>query len=325
MEELISVIVPVYNVKNYLTTCVKSIVAQSYGNLEIILVDDGSTDGSGNICDELVNFDKRIKVVHKVNGGLSDARNYGMKKSHGDFYAFIDSDDALHKDFFMELMNAQHKYNADIVACDMTLFSRYEELPQLYAMRHDIKAKLFIRDDALKEYFVPAEERIIHHGLCMKIYRRSLFDGLQFFKGKLHEDLYITYKLLDIANRTVYVDCPYYFYFQSNTSSICKNYGVKNFLDEAEAYRTIYTYFTKKNRITNELIHFLIVQYLLMLEKGYAIRNAAEIRSTRKSVVKWVDDNIKNCNHYGRIKRNIIRIGLRDIRIYSWLKKLRGR
>ena len=325
MDTLISVIVPVYNVKQYLETCVNSILDQTYKYLEILLIDDGSTDGSGELCEIIKDKDSRISVYHKANGGLSDARNYGIEKSKGDFYAFIDSDDALHKDFFRELMAAQKESCSDIVACDMTLFNNQDELQDLFMMTNTTSRRVYSKEDALKEYFSPAAGRKIHHGLCMKIYSRHLFDELRFEVGRLHEDLYITYRLIDNANSLVYVDCPYYFYFQNNTGSICKNYGVKNYLDESEAYTRIYRYFKGQNRVSDELLHFLIIQYLLMFEKAYDIRKMEEISVADKEAKKWVKNYIGKCTHFGIIKKLLIKMSLRDIRIYSVLKKIRGR
>lgn len=323
-KKLISVIVPVYNVKKYLEQCVYSIVSQTYDELEILLIDDGSTDGSDKLCDEIKKIDKRIYVYHKENGGLSDARNFGIERSKGDFYAFIDSDDALHKDFFRILIQTQEKYDADIVGCDMSLYQSVEELPQLFDMEYVSSEKVFDSKGALSEYFLPSGKRIIYHGLCMKIYNRELFRNVRFDVGRLHEDLYITYRLLDMASKVAYVDAPYYFYFQNNTGSICKNYSVKNYLDEAEAYRRIYNYFELNNRVSDELIHFLIIQYLLMFEKGYNIRNDMDIKKLQKQLQKWVRDNIKRCNSFGTIKKMLILISLKNIKFYSFLKKIKN-
>lgn len=325
MDELISVIIPVYNVEEYLEICVGSVVKQTYDKLEILIIDDGSADSSGKLCDELELTDARIKTYHKENGGLSDARNYGMERAHGNFYAFIDSDDVLHEDFFLELMKAQHNYDADIVACEMTLFHDKDELFQLFAMHHSVRAKKFSREEALNEYFSPIGDRCIHHGLCMKVYKKELFHNLRFEKGKLHEDLYITYKLLDSSDKVVYVDCPYYFYYQNNAGSICKNYGVKNFLDESEAYRQIYSYFEERNRVSEELIRFMIIQYLLMLEKGYRIRRLPEIQEESRHIKWWVGCNLKKCSYFGMVKRILIHLTLSEIRIYMFLKKIWGK
>ena len=115
--KLLSVIIPVYNVKPYLEKCVESIVDQTYHNLQIILVDDGSTDGSQTICDELAQKDSRIVVIHKENGGLSTARNVGMDRAKGDYIAFVDSDDWLERNMYEVLINQLEAHDADLVAC----------------------------------------------------------------------------------------------------------------------------------------------------------------------------------------------------------------
>ena len=117
MDELISVIIPVYNVQAYLVRCVDSVINQSYDNLEIILVDDGSSDNSSQICDELALKDRRIKVIHKTNGGLSDARNVGLEKSVGDYILFVDSDDFIHQEMVEKMYGIIQKNETDIVVC----------------------------------------------------------------------------------------------------------------------------------------------------------------------------------------------------------------
>ena len=117
MDKLISIIIPVYNVSKYLDKCVKSILLQTYSNLEIILVNDGSTDGSGVLCDELKKTDKRICVIHKPNGGLSDARNAGLDIATGDYIGFVDSDDYVEPDMFQILLENAMKYDADVSGC----------------------------------------------------------------------------------------------------------------------------------------------------------------------------------------------------------------
>ena len=118
LNNKISIIVPVYNVQNYLKYCLDSILNQTYKNLEIILVDDGSTDECGKICDEYSNIDDRIKVIHKINGGLADARNVGLKHATGNLIGFIDSDDCIYPTFYEELYNLMQKYNSDIAECE---------------------------------------------------------------------------------------------------------------------------------------------------------------------------------------------------------------
>ena len=135
MENLISVIVPVYNVEKYLDKCINSLINQSYNNLEIILIDDGSTDNCGEICDKYALKDNRIKVIHKKNEGLSAARNLGISISKGDYIIFIDSDDWVDKEILLKLLNLIKKYNSDIAVCDYLLTydeNEYIEKEEIY-------------------------------------------------------------------------------------------------------------------------------------------------------------------------------------------------
>ena len=131
MKKLVSIIVPIYNVEQYLDRCIESLVTQSYINLEIILIDDGSKDTSGDICDLWAQRDKRIRLVHKENGGLSDARNKGLDIATGDIISFIDSDDYISKYFYEKLINIMEQTDSDIVECQFKKFNENERVNYL--------------------------------------------------------------------------------------------------------------------------------------------------------------------------------------------------
>ena len=175
MNPKISIIVPVYNVEQILRYCVDSICKQSFTDFEVLLIDDGSKDTSGKICDELLLMDSRIKVFHKQNGGLSDARNFGIEKACGDFLLFIDSDDVLHEDFCKVLIELQEKYNAEITSTDLVNFYDCSEIEILNSKVYNQEEFVYNSVDILKEYFNPKNERKIYHGLCMKLYKKELF------------------------------------------------------------------------------------------------------------------------------------------------------
>lgn len=316
----ISIIVPVYNVENYLNFCVNSLKHQTYGNLEILLIDDGSTDSSGKLCDKLKEIDNRISVYHKKNGGLSDARNFGIEHSNGDFFLFIDSDDALHPDFCKVLMDAQEKYSADIVSTKMTLFSDYKIIPELDKKSYQYSAKVFYDDEILQEYFAPKESRCIHHGLCMKLYKRELFTNLRFEVGRLHEDLYITHKLLNLSHCFVFIDLPYYYYFQNNSNSICKNYKPKNFIDECDAITLMLVTYKDNPKIQPYLNRFVSDHCLYLIDRYYAdIKNKNELKDKKNQLVKWVKKYLfsnKNISTEYKIKK-IIRLHIP--RLYSFI------
>lgn len=178
MKELISVIIPVYNVEKYLNKSIESVIKQTYKELEIILVDDGSTDSSGKICDEFAQKDDRIKVIHKKNGGLSDARNAGISEAKGKYLGFIDSDDYIDKNFYEILYNVLKKYNSDISICKhRETYTDYEE----NTSKLEIKEQVFNTEQALKELLLFGE---VNNYAWNKLYKKELFNEINYPVGK---------------------------------------------------------------------------------------------------------------------------------------------
>ena len=214
-QKLVSIIVPIYNVEKYLSECIDSILRQSYDNLEIILVNDGATDSCGLICDRYACKDKRIVVLHKENGGLSDARNAGLSHAHGKYIAFVDSDDYIEADMISELYNACHNQDADIVVCGRR---------QVW---EDGNSNPMFCVDRLIEYSVEqAIEQILLNGTMDsaawdKLYKSNLFDNMRYPVGVLHEDVNFTSRLLYKANKVVKI--PYIGYnYRMRIGSITK-------------------------------------------------------------------------------------------------------
>jgi len=209
-NDLVSVVVPVYNVAEYLRECVDSIIGQSYSNLEIILVDDGSTDCSGDICDDYEKKDKRIKVIHKDNGGLSSARNAGMDIMTGKFCTFIDSDDVVSVSFIEKMMKKMQENNADIVACSYTrdindLESKQEGTVEIA--------------DAHKALMYIFSEKTMSTSAWGKLYKSTPWKGIRFPEGYIYEDYATIYKVILLANMIVISSDPHYFY-RPNPESI---------------------------------------------------------------------------------------------------------
>ena len=215
MEDLISVIVPVYNVEKYLKRCVTSILNQSYKNFEVVLVDDGSTDNSGKICDEMQGADSRIIAYHTKNGGLSAARNFGIEKASGDYIAFVDSDDFIKPDFLMQLISAMRQTNADIAACGYEMY--FNKLLSFSVVGN--KNAVYTNNKAIKSLFMG--EKTVDVMAWNKLYKKSLFyDEICYPKGLLHEDVATTYKLLYKSKQIAYVALPLYCYFQRKGSIV---------------------------------------------------------------------------------------------------------
>lgn len=227
-KPLISVIVPVYKVEKYLNRCIKSIVEQTYNNLEIILVDDGSPDYCPAICDAWAEKDSRIKVIHKENGGLSDARNAGMKAANGELIGFVDSDDWIEQDFFQRLYCAMVENGADVAEC-ATAYDT--EKGELLRVRKEATDSLLERKEALRRLVL---EDGVYQTVWNKLYRREVVDGIDFAVGKYNEDDFWTYKVLDKGKSLATVEMPLYHYLQRSTSIIGIGYNIQR-LDGLEA------------------------------------------------------------------------------------------
>lgn len=226
---MISVIVPIYNVENYLEDCINSILNQSYKELEIILVDDGSPDSCGKICDKYAEKDSRITVIHKKNGGLSDARNTGINVANGEYLSFVDSDDLLHKDFYLTLFNMLIDNNADISSCNFLKFTG-EKISDKSIKNPIIKTISNI--DALNDLYT--DKYVNYIVACNKLYKATLFKDLKFPVGKIHEDEFTTPKVLFKANKIAVTEEELYYYRQTPNSITNSQFNINN-LDFLEA------------------------------------------------------------------------------------------
>ena len=228
MGEKISVIVPVYNVEQYLERCVDSIINQTYTNLEIILVNDGSTDNSGKLCDELAKKDERIRVIHKENGGLSDARNRGIDESESDLVGFIDSDDYIDSDMYEVLLKNLNDTDANLSMC--ALYDVYNNTPEAQVTNKETWK--LSSEQAIK---MVMEAKILSVTAVNKLYRKSLFTDLKFEVGKIAEDAFIMIKLLDKCEKIVATNEKKYYYVHRENSITTQKFSTK-FLNVIEAY-----------------------------------------------------------------------------------------
>lgn len=240
-QPLVSIIVPVYKVEPYLRRCLDSIVNQTYSNLEIVLVDDGSPDNCPLICDEYAAKDERIVVIHKENGGLSDARNAGIGICKGEYVSFVDSDDWI-SEFFVEILLRELVQNSADVS--IANYERVTDLhPSMPPKRLDMEIEVLNSRQSIEKLWSKGNTTFIIS--CGKIYKASLFAGIRFPKGKIHEDEYTTYKLLYRSKKSVFLDVPLYFYFQRNDSIMASaRPDVLNILD---AMIERYQFFKKNN------------------------------------------------------------------------------
>lgn len=211
MEDLISVVVPVYNVEDYLENCVKSICRQTYKNIEVILVDDGSTDRSGDICNDLAKIDNRIRVIHKKNGGLSEARNYGIDSAKGVYITFVDSDDYLSVNALMTLYSIAKSKKSDVAIGNLHSTNILNDKFQT----KNKKIKKMNNIEALEEMFYA---NLFSTAAPAKLYKIELFNNVRFPVGKLYEDLYTIYKVIKAADGITYTtEVVYYYYTRPNS------------------------------------------------------------------------------------------------------------
>lgn len=233
MSDCISVIVPIYQVEAYLEECIASIVAQTHRNLEIILVDDESPDNCGVICDSWVKKDSRIRVIHKANGGLSDARNAGIEAATGDYIAFVDSDDWIQPDMYEKLLAALLRENADICACN--ILSCYPTRQAAYG------CKAYTVGDSEKILSMLYQDTMYPVSALNKLYRRSLWNDIRFPKGKICEDAFTTYLLADKAETIVLIPEALYCYRIRENSIMTSAFSPKR-MDEEESWRCNYQF-----------------------------------------------------------------------------------
>ena len=243
-DELISIIVPIYKVEKYLEKCIESIINQTYSKLEIILIDDGSPDACGEICDEFAKKDSRIKVVHKKNGGLSDARNTGIQNATGEFFLFVDSDDYISHAMVEILYKTIKKHDADMVVCG------YYEVSSNGVVN---VRKFTIKNGEEVLNGVEATERLLYSlepemvVAWNKMERRNLWNDIEFPVNKQHEDDFTSYQLMYKASQVVLINEPLYYYLQRGDGIIGSGFSLKS-LHKIEAYESACVFFKDKNK-----------------------------------------------------------------------------
>ena len=276
---LISVIVPVYNVAQYLEKSIASIQQQTYKNLEIILVNDGATDESGRLCEQIAEQDERVLVYHKENEGLSQARNDGLKQAHGDYVIFIDSDDYIHPEMIASLYQQLVKEDADVSSCGVMNVYANSESPQT-----ENQDDYFVCDTEtfLREYLIGEK---IPGTICNKLIKKEIAAQLTFPKGLIYEDAYYHFDLIKVAKKYVVNTKPYYYYFHRGDSITTKPYAEKD-LAYIDIYQKFYNEVVKNYSSLTEVAFFrLAYAHFFILDK------------------MLLDDNFKEFKDYPRIYR----------------------
>lgn len=302
MGPLISVIVPVYQVVPYLQHCIESIINQTYRNLEIILVDDGSTDGSESICDKYADRDCRIKVIHQENRGLSEARNRGIDIARGEYLSFVDSDDWIDESFIGKMYKISVESKSDIVQCafqniidDCSGEDKREGNYMVYSAK----------DFTIAAYTLLSWKCNV---VWNKLYKASLFDEIRYPVGKIHEDEFTTYKLIWRASRIAVTNTKLYFYRQRTDSIMGATYSLRR-LDAGEAFREREAFYQEKGEtaILNlvRMAHLEWIDWQLPLVKKYgedARELLARLEKEKVYLKKYIEENKlykKGLKHHG--------------------------
>jgi len=252
LENKISIIVPVYNTENQIRYCLDSILNQTYKNLEIIVVDDGTKDNAGNIAEEYSKKDDRIIVIHQENQGLSAARNTGLNAATGDYISFVDSDDVLKKDFYEYMIDVLKKegypeiVQASFLRIDEDNIENVENILEENEPEEEIKTMSNI--EALEKLYGANQLEYVKFVVVWnKIYKKEIYSSLRFPKGRNHEDEYTTYKAIYAAKRIAYSNRLVYGYIQTKKSIMRVGISQKRIDDTLEAYRQVYSYFKENN------------------------------------------------------------------------------
>lgn len=281
MNDLISIIVPVYNVEKYLKNCIDSLIRQTHKDIEIVLVDDGSTDSSGKICDEYLTKDERIKVFHKENGGLSDARNYGLKNSLGNLITFVDSDDVVANNYVELLCREVSQRGADVVVATFKKID--EELPKIED-GNSVKYKILSQQEAVDRMLYNSEVDMASFITAWgKLIKREIVEKHLFPVGKIHEDEFTTYKWYLNADKIIFINSIIYGYRIRKNSITQKSYRISK-LDAIEAFEERLNILKNKRMNTKKVektLYYLIMYNLYFLKKSEYVMKYREMKKKK--------------------------------------------
>ena len=317
----LSIIVPVYKVEQYIHKCVDSILNQTFTDFELILVDDGSPDNCGKICDEYAQKDKRVRVIHKENGGLSDARNAGLEEAVGEYVSFIDSDDWVDLDLYSDVLAYACTNQLDVVCFDV-----YEVKGEKIKVqnRYD-ENKVFSGEDAL--YKILTDE--IDNSACSKVYKRDLWNEVKFPVGKCFEDVATTYKVFHKAIKVGYYKRAYYYYVKREGSIVASSFSAVKRFDYFIGYKDRF-YFAQKHcqKAVEKCKMFAVRAGLSTLTADAAGCGKLNIESREK--LKSFLNSVENINYLNG-KNKILLWGMKNCPVINmiygklslWSKKLK--
>ncbi|MBY5023176.1 glycosyltransferase family 2 protein [Streptococcus suis] len=236
-KPLISIIVPVYNVENYLDECIRTVLAQTYSNWELLLINDGSTDSSGTICDDYAKGDERIRVIHKNNGGLSDARNAGIDNCTGEYITFLDSDDGIREDFLETCLTTAIQHDVDIVIGHFFIWDENQQTFYYFVEQSQKDTiELISAQEALNRQVVWKNFNTAPFVVAWgKVFKATLFNTIRFPKGKVFEDEYTIHKALLKSDSVALINKEFYMYRRHGNSIMTSDFSLSKVLNNIEA------------------------------------------------------------------------------------------
>lgn len=282
MRNLVSIIIPIYNISPFIEKCLQSVCKQSYPYLEIILVDDGSTDDSDILCDKWKNIDYRIKVYHKKNSGLSDARNYGLSKATGSYIIYLDGDDWIATNTVEKLVHTAQEYHADFI--QSSYYYAYDNYLLVYDEPDNIIE--YNKENALKELISNGRIKNFAWGSLIK---RELALQVPFIKGRYFEDSFWKYQIMELSNKFVYVATPL-FYYRQRSESISGDFTLKNIdllIGTEERLQFIQKNYPQLFNLALNKYWNLVFHYMLIAQQSYN----GNIKETYKNYL--IDTNSK--------------------------------
>lgn len=286
-KAVISVIVPIYNKEKYLVKCLESIINQTYQHLEIILVNDGSTDGSLKICQEYEKKDKRIKLISTKNNGAAHARNLAIDIATGNYISFIDADDYIAKDYYEYLLTLIKEYKVDIAECD---FELVEEETEYFFDNQEKEIKKYNNIEALAELY--SDDPDSHTRtviMCNKLFKKGLFSNLRYIENRLIDDETIIYKLIYQSSGIIVTNRKMYAYVQSSNSTMRSSFTDKRLDDSMKVFDEFITFFQEKDLIT---IQEKAIQTAIHFYNQFVpfIRESQKIEDKEKTINKLIEE-----------------------------------
>lgn len=323
MSELVSVVVPVYNVEKYLARCLDSIIAQTYKNLEIILIDDGSTDSGGKICDDYAARDSRIRVIHQENVGLAEVRNVGIREAKGEYLQFVDSDDWVEPELVETCYKLSQEYDADIVTFRGT--RNYDNGTFRHAPEPVRPHIIMSGTEALSMIMIPG---YLNAASWNKFVKTSLYEGIEYPKGKLYEDLHTVYKYVAKARKVLCTSLELYHYFIRSASISNESFSARTY-DLADAINNCYEFVIKRcgndtTMRTDTIVGMYVRKMMFINHMVSSGRKSYDMEYIRKFQREMNPVLIMKCRHIKFEKKIQLLLLKYSISLYSFVfKKVR--